>query len=87
MLGKKREVVVGGVAVLVSFDVLEDWAEIKIVQGVTDFIEDVPVGGKGSRWRGVTEERWKGVKWGPIFVKQGSSGKRGLECNDFVDKR
>jgi hypothetical protein len=30
-LGKKREVVVGGVAVLVSFDVLEGWAEVKIV--------------------------------------------------------
>jgi hypothetical protein len=30
-LGKEREVVVGGFAVLVSFDVLEGWAEIKIV--------------------------------------------------------
>jgi hypothetical protein len=30
-LGKEKGVVVGGVAVLVSFDVLEGWAEIEIV--------------------------------------------------------
>ena len=41
---------------------------------MADFIEDVPVGSKGSRWRGVTEERWEGIKWGPIFIKQGCSG-------------
>jgi hypothetical protein len=54
-LGKEREVFVGGVAILVSFDMLEGGAEIKFVQGVMDFIENVPVGSEGSRWRRVTE--------------------------------
>jgi hypothetical protein len=53
-LGKKRETIVMGVAVLVSFDVLEGWAEGELVERVPDFIKNIPIRGKGSRWRLVT---------------------------------
>jgi hypothetical protein len=50
-LGKKREAIVMGIAILVPFDVLESWAEGKLVERMPDFVENIPIGGKGSRWR------------------------------------
>jgi hypothetical protein len=53
---------------------------------VPDFIENIPAGDKSSRGGLITEYSWRGVKRGPIFVKQGSSGKWGLVFDDFVDE-
>jgi hypothetical protein len=68
-LGEEREVVVEGVAVLVTFDMLESRMKVEFAEGVTDFIENVPIGIKGGGWRCVTEQCWEGVKRGPVVIK------------------
>ena len=47
-LGKKREVSIRGFSVLVAFDVLDGGSEWESMKGMSDFIEDIPIWGKGG---------------------------------------
>jgi hypothetical protein len=96
-LGKKREVIVMGITILMSFDVLEGWAEGELLERMPDFIKNIPIGGKGSRWRLVTGGCRRGIERCPFFIKKVSSREGGLvgeylvnegkivTCNDAIN--
>jgi hypothetical protein len=58
------------------------------MEGMTKFVEDIPVGRKGGRWglalgANVHEMRTKGS---PLIIKQSGSGKPGLVTEYLVNK-
>jgi hypothetical protein len=85
-LGEKREVVIMGVAILMSFDVLENWAEGELLETMPNFFKNIPVGGKCSRWRLVTGGCRRGIEGCPFFVKQVGSWKGELVGEYLVNE-
>jgi hypothetical protein len=85
-LGKKREAIVMGVAILVSFDVLESWAEGELMERMPDFIKNVPIGGKGSRWRLGTGGCRGWIERCPVIIKQGGGREGGLVVEHSVNE-
>jgi hypothetical protein len=69
-LGEKREVFVFGVAILMSFDVFEGWAEGKLLERMPNFIKNIPIRGKCGRWRLVAGCCRRGIERCPFFVEQ-----------------
>jgi hypothetical protein len=96
-LGEKREVIIMGVTILMSFDVLERWAKGELLERMPNFVKNVPIGGKCSRWRLVAGGCRRGIERCPFFIKQVSSWKGGLvgeylvnegkiiTCNDAIN--
>jgi hypothetical protein len=68
-----------------SFDVLDGGAKEESLEGMTDFIEYIPVRREGSR-RGFVADMPEGrVKRGPLFFEQISGGEWGLVAEYFVN--
>jgi hypothetical protein len=62
-----------------SFDMLEGWAEGKLLERVPNFVKNIPVRGKCSRRRLVAGCSRRGVKGCPFFIEQIGRRKGGLE--------
>jgi hypothetical protein len=53
-----------------SFDVLEGWAEGKLLERMPNFVKNIPIRGKGSRWRLIAGCSRRGIERCPFFIKQ-----------------
>jgi hypothetical protein len=85
-LGEKREVIIMGVTILMSFDVLESWAKGKLLERMPNFVKNIPIRGKCSRWRLVAGGCRRGIERCPFFIEQVGSWKGGLVGKDFVNE-
>jgi hypothetical protein len=83
-LGEKREVFVIGVMILMSFDVLEIWAEGKSLERMPNFVKNIPIRSKCGRWRLVAGCCRRGIKRSPFFVKQIGSWEGGLVGGEYL---
>jgi hypothetical protein len=85
-LGKKREVSIRGFSVLVAFDVLDCGSEWESVEGMSDFVEDVPIWSKGGGRRLVGKHFCGRVERGPLVVEQIGGREWRLVGEDFVNE-
>ena len=85
-LGEKREVIIMGVTILMSFDMLEGWAEGELLERMSNFIKNIPIRGEGSRWRLVAGCSRRRVKRCPFFIEQIGRRKGGLESEYLVNE-
>jgi hypothetical protein len=58
--------------------------EGELLERMLDFVKNIPIGGKGSRWRLVTGGCRRGIKRCPFFVKQVSSSREGGLVGEYL---